>query len=201
MTAVWNWLLAHWQIVAAVALVVLPALATGLSRYPRAAGVVHWLRVLLDLLSVVTHADSPGSLKLPLVQRSKSPAGDPPPPVGVGMPLCLLLAVALAACTPRQVVAWQALRADAAGCLAPGAKAAMAGAVDNAIKDLAGDAKSVDWKAYGIGLAANYGGSLALCIIAAAIDRLGPVILGGMAPGDPRVALGWLDAHRSEWLP
>ena len=67
-----SWLAAHWMEVAGVAVVVLPALITGLTPYTKAKGVVTALRVVLDILSIVTHKDSPGSLKLPLM-RSPEP--------------------------------------------------------------------------------------------------------------------------------
>lgn len=191
-----NWLIAHWQTIAFVLLLVVPSLITGLSRYPKAAGVVHWLKVALDLLSVVTHADSPGSLKVPVLQRSKSPEGVESP----GVPpvaLLLILVVGLSACTPRQTIAWQAAGGDALGCLAPGAQGAMAGALDGAIKEATG--VGVDWNAYGKSLATTYGGAFALCLVESALKRLGPVIFGATPDGDPRLIFHKLDTDRS-WL-
>lgn len=74
--------LAAWPIWAPILTVVLASVATRLTPYPKAGGVVTALRVVLDVLSVLTHKDSPGTLQLPLVQRSKPPEGalevDPP---------------------------------------------------------------------------------------------------------------------------
>lgn len=66
------WMAANWPWVLPLAIVVLSSLATGLSKYPRAGGVVTALRVVLDVLSVVTHKDSPGSLSVPGL-RSRPP--------------------------------------------------------------------------------------------------------------------------------
>jgi len=67
-----SWLSAHWMEVAIFTLMVIPAVITGLTPYPKAKGVVTALRIVMDVLSVVTHKDSPNSLKLPL-QRSPAP--------------------------------------------------------------------------------------------------------------------------------
>jgi hypothetical protein len=75
----WLWLKAHWPMIVGVLVVVLPALITALARYPRAGGVVKALQIALDVLSWLTHRDSPGTLKVPLVMRSKPPAVTPPP--------------------------------------------------------------------------------------------------------------------------
>ena len=65
----------HYLVVISPWLVVslLPSLITGLSPYPKAAGVVSALRKLLSLLSILTHSDSPGTLK-PLLVPAKMPA-------------------------------------------------------------------------------------------------------------------------------
>jgi hypothetical protein len=75
----WMCLKAHWPMVVGVLVIVLPALITALARYPRAGGVVKALQVVLDVLSWLTHRDSPGTLKVPIVMRSKPPAVTPPP--------------------------------------------------------------------------------------------------------------------------
>lgn len=54
----------------------LPTIITGLTKYRPASGAIGVLSALLDLLSLVQHKDSPGTLSLPLV-RSTPPA----PPV------------------------------------------------------------------------------------------------------------------------
>jgi hypothetical protein len=69
------WALAHGPAIAAVLLLALPTLITGLSEYPKAAGMVSFLKVVLNLLSVLTHKDSPGTFKLPLT-LSQPPASD-----------------------------------------------------------------------------------------------------------------------------
>lgn len=50
-----------------VALLLLILLGNGLARYPRAAGVLRYVHLGIDLLSPVVRADSPGTFKPPLV--------------------------------------------------------------------------------------------------------------------------------------
>ncbi len=60
----WNYFainIAPWLVVAGI-----PSLITALTKYPQAGGVVKALQTILDLLSALTHKDSPGTLKLPL---------------------------------------------------------------------------------------------------------------------------------------
>lgn len=52
----------------AVLIVVLPSLVTALTRYPKAAGALAVAQGVLDRLSVLTHHDAPGTLKLPLLR-------------------------------------------------------------------------------------------------------------------------------------
>jgi hypothetical protein len=61
--AAWHYfqLIAPWLVVSFI-----PSLITGLSAYPKAAGVVSALRKVLQVLSFVTHADQAGTFKLPL---------------------------------------------------------------------------------------------------------------------------------------
>jgi hypothetical protein len=96
MHSVIAFLSAHQALLIAAALIAVPALITGLSRYPKAAGVVRMLQVFFDVFSVVVHADSPGTLKLPLT-RSQPPmtplVSVPAPPIGAA--LVLLLAAGL----------------------------------------------------------------------------------------------------------
>jgi predicted lysophospholipase L1 biosynthesis ABC-type transport system permease subunit len=73
----WKSVLSAWPVWAPIAAVVVASLITRLTPYPRAGGVVTGLRVLLDVLSVLTHKDSPRTLQLPLVQRSQPPEAQP----------------------------------------------------------------------------------------------------------------------------
>lgn len=59
-----------WLLILAV---LLPSLITALAKYPKAKGLVAALQILLDLFSVLTHRDSPGTLKVPLLTRSQPP--------------------------------------------------------------------------------------------------------------------------------
>ena len=83
------WIKANWYWLVIVVPAVLAALVTGLSPYPKAKGLVTFFQIVLDFFSVVTHKDSPKSLKLPFT-RSKPPAGQmriklwgPPVPVSI----------------------------------------------------------------------------------------------------------------------
>lgn len=97
---------AWWQVWAPVAVVVLASVVTALTRYPRAAGVVPLLQVLLDLLSVLAHRDSPATTKLPGTRspRPDSAQDAPPPSSGAAGPALLLLAttalLGASACAP-----------------------------------------------------------------------------------------------------
>lgn len=61
---VWHWfqIVAPWLVVS-----LLPSLITGLSSFPKASGAVSVLKQVLAALSVLTHADSPGTFKAPLM--------------------------------------------------------------------------------------------------------------------------------------
>jgi hypothetical protein len=61
-----KWAVDNWQAIAGFLIVVLPALITGLSKFPAAEGFAAGLRRFVAFLSVVTPKDSPGSLKPPL---------------------------------------------------------------------------------------------------------------------------------------
>jgi hypothetical protein len=65
--------LAHGPAGVTLLLVLIPSLITGLSEYPKAASFVSFLKVLLNLLSVLSHRDSPGTFKLPFT-FSQAPA-------------------------------------------------------------------------------------------------------------------------------
>jgi hypothetical protein len=58
-----------------VAAILLSSVATALTKYPKAEGWVAGIQKVLDVLSFLTHRDSPGTLQLPLVQRSAPPKG------------------------------------------------------------------------------------------------------------------------------
>jgi hypothetical protein len=66
LTSLYAFLVAHKTAIAEGALVVLPTIITGLSAYPKDAGLVSFLKGVLSLLSFLTHKDSPGTFKLPL---------------------------------------------------------------------------------------------------------------------------------------
>lgn len=88
--------LSAWPIWAPILTVVIASLVTRLTPYPKAGGVVTALRVVLDVLSVLTHKDSPGTFQLPVVQRSQPPEGKlelPPPSVPPVVALLALLAL------------------------------------------------------------------------------------------------------------
>lgn len=59
----------------------IPSVITALTSYPKADGAVKVLKVLLNVLSVLTHADSPGTLKLPLTMSKRPTATLQPPEV------------------------------------------------------------------------------------------------------------------------
>jgi hypothetical protein len=61
------WIVAPWLVVAGI-----PSMITALTPYPKADGFVKVLKVFLNFLSVLTHYDSPGTMKAPLTM-SKAP--------------------------------------------------------------------------------------------------------------------------------
>lgn len=67
-TLAWHYfsLLAPWLVLS-----FLPSLITGLSQFPKAAGVVTVLRKVLTVLSFVSHVDQPGTFKAPLTLGAK----------------------------------------------------------------------------------------------------------------------------------
>lgn len=73
MSHYWQVFLHYYPIVAAVLVTsLIPSLINALTKYPKAAGVVKWLSVALDIISITTKIDSPGTLK-PLIKLSKNP--------------------------------------------------------------------------------------------------------------------------------
>ena len=94
----WTWLQANYGKILTLIGALLPTLITGLSEFPRAAGVVAWLKKLLALFSLVQHADSAGTFKA-LLKPCNAPVEKPATPtVKPGMPLAvaLLLVIPLA---------------------------------------------------------------------------------------------------------
>ena len=61
----WKWLVANSQWVVPLITTTAATIATGLKEYPKAAGVVKWLWMVVALFSVVQFKDGKGSLKLP----------------------------------------------------------------------------------------------------------------------------------------
>lgn len=64
MSTVLAFLHQHWSW---IVYALIPSLITGLSDAPAAAGVVKWLKLAFQVLSVVTHNDQPGTFKLPFI--------------------------------------------------------------------------------------------------------------------------------------
>jgi hypothetical protein len=65
MNSVVAWLKDNYVWLVPVVVAVMSSLATGLSEYPKASGVVKVLKLILGVISAVQFKDSPGSLKLP----------------------------------------------------------------------------------------------------------------------------------------
>src|SRR4051812_37275453 len=92
LSAVYAFACAHGPATVAFLIVAIPSLITGLSRYPQASGFVAVLQTLLNLLSVLSHHDSPGTFKLPLTFSK------PPDAEGLVVPMqrgCVRLGVLL----------------------------------------------------------------------------------------------------------
>src|SRR5712664_4374697 len=69
---VYAWALAHGPAILVFLGLVLPSVITGLTPYPKAKGVIPFLQLLLNIVSILTHHDSPGTFKAPLT-LSKPP--------------------------------------------------------------------------------------------------------------------------------
>jgi len=67
----WNWIVANAGWLVPLAVSFLSSLATGLSDYPKAEGLVKVIRVVVACLGVVQFKNSPGSLKAPLAPPAK----------------------------------------------------------------------------------------------------------------------------------
>jgi hypothetical protein len=99
LSAVYAFAVAHQEAVTTFLLVLIPSLITGLTPYPKAGGAISFLRLALNVLSVLSHHDSPGTFKLPLTV-SKTPDSvtgrvvDLDPPQGfVRLPLLAAVAI------------------------------------------------------------------------------------------------------------
>lgn len=80
LASAWAWVVENPVTSATLAFLLLSNLITKLTPYPKAGGLVSFLRVLLDLVSVLPHKDSLGALgpvNLPFV-RSRPPEGTAP---------------------------------------------------------------------------------------------------------------------------
>jgi hypothetical protein len=67
----WAWFVANSGWVVPLAVSLFSSLATGLSDYPKAAGLVKALRVAIACLGVVQFRNAPGSLKAPFAPPAK----------------------------------------------------------------------------------------------------------------------------------
>lgn len=68
----WAWFLANASWLVPLAITVLSSVATGLSDYPKAGGVVRGIRVAIAVLGVVQFRNAPGSIKPPLAPPAKA---------------------------------------------------------------------------------------------------------------------------------
>jgi hypothetical protein len=68
----WAWFLANAGWLVPLAISLLSSVATGLSDYPNAGGVVRVLRVVVACLGVVQFRNAPGTLKAPLAPPAKA---------------------------------------------------------------------------------------------------------------------------------
>lgn len=80
--AAYSFYLAHQGAILAFLFAVLPTLITGLTAYPQAQGTVSALRLILNVLSVVSHKDSPGTFKLPMTVSADPGLPKAQPPLG-----------------------------------------------------------------------------------------------------------------------
>jgi hypothetical protein len=68
----WAWFCANSGWIVPLAISVLSSVATGLSDYPKAGGLVRVLRIVVACLGVVQFRNAPGSLKAPLAPPAKA---------------------------------------------------------------------------------------------------------------------------------
>lgn len=97
------WLSANKVWLIPLIMTLIPTLITALSKFPQANGVVKVLQIIFDFFSILTHKDSPGTLKMPFT-RSKPPGWTKPekgtrsmPPVA-GVILIPVLCLTLSSC-------------------------------------------------------------------------------------------------------
>lgn len=90
---------APWLVVAG-----LPSIITALTPYPKAGGAVKALSVVLNVLSMLTHHDSPGTMKLPFTMSKPPVAGAYASPIlsraAVFLPILFVLANGCAGISP-----------------------------------------------------------------------------------------------------
>ena len=70
MHSVYDWLKSNAAWLIPLALYVIANVKNGLSKHPQAQSA---LGKVLDILCFLTHSDSPGTLKAPLIQESQAP--------------------------------------------------------------------------------------------------------------------------------
>ena len=105
-----RWLIDFWRAYSSLLFVMLPSIIVALTKVqtPEANKVAGWLKYALNLLSIFTHKDSPGTLKMPLTQSQPAsvcdnglpptPPADPTVPI-TGIALILALSVTLGVTT------------------------------------------------------------------------------------------------------
>ena len=93
----WTLVYSNLAISLPLAITAVSSLLVGLTKYPKAYTLASDVMKVLNLLSLVVHADSPGSLKLPLTQSREPGAGNLPGsgPVALSMLLPFLAIAAL----------------------------------------------------------------------------------------------------------
>jgi len=72
------WLLLHKYEIIPFLVIVVSSIATGLTNYPQAASWFSKIRVILDLISVLTHKDSQNTLKWPGSTSTPVKSAEPP---------------------------------------------------------------------------------------------------------------------------
>jgi hypothetical protein len=118
-----------------------------------------------------------------------------------------VLAMSAVGCTPAQSDAWRKIgTVDTVACAAKDVKGALSTTADALVADLEKQAAadpsawSQDaWAATGKTLATTVGVDYALCLLAAAWARLGPVLFADLPATDPRIPITWLLSHTAAW--
>lgn len=70
MPVILAWFLANIPTAIGIGVPIVSSLIVGLTPYPKVEGVLQKILWVLNLFSVTTHSDSPGTFKLPLMQSS-----------------------------------------------------------------------------------------------------------------------------------